>query len=161
MHSRRKHEVNDPRQLRKFRAAGSRPSLMSVVKLLINNSRTKRAAIIWTMVFLAVRRRSHCTSASNWDSQAWKFSHTESKSYACALRCVPWRFSNLDAVFTPLAIFEFGRGFYGNTYTPVLSDLTLTPGRLQILCNCKRSTKESWAGSWNEADLHVQQLLCR
>ena len=26
------------------------------------------------------------------------------------------------------AIFEFGRGFYGNTYTPVLSDLTLTPG---------------------------------
>ena len=56
------------------------------------------------------------------------------------------------------AIFEFGRGFYGNTYTPVLSDLTLTPGRQQILCNCKRSTAESWAGSWNEADLHVQQL---
>ena len=54
---------------------------------------------------------------------------------------------------TRKAIFEFGRGFYGNTYTPVLSDLTLTPGRLQILCNCKRSTKESWAGSWNEADL--------
>ena len=31
----------------------------------VNNSRTKRAAIIWTMVFLAVRKRSHCTSASN------------------------------------------------------------------------------------------------
>ena len=30
------------------------------------------------------------------------------------------------------AIFEFGRGFYGNTYSPVLSDLTLTPGRLHI-----------------------------
>ena len=38
------------------------------------------------------------------------------------------------------AIFEFGRGFYGNTYTPVLSGLTLTPGPLQIFC------KESWAG---------------
>ena len=29
-------------------------------------------------------------------------------------------------------IFEFGRGFYGNAYTPVLSSLTLTPGPLQI-----------------------------
>ena len=26
-----------------------------------------------------------------------------------------------------MAIFEFGRGFYGDTYTPVLSDFTLTP----------------------------------
>ena len=33
----------------------------------VNNSRAKRAAKIWTLVFLAVRRRSHCTSASNWD----------------------------------------------------------------------------------------------
>ena len=39
----------------------------------VNNSRAKRAAKIWTLVFLAVRRRSHCTSASNWDSKAWKF----------------------------------------------------------------------------------------
>ena len=75
-----------------LRAAGSnlrmvRPSLMSVVKL----SRAKRAAKIWTLVFLAVRRRSHCTSASNWDSKAWKFIHTERKSYACALRYVPCR----------------------------------------------------------------------
>ena len=28
----------------------------------------------------------------------------------------------------PSAIFEFGRGFYGNAYSPVLSGLTLTPG---------------------------------
>ena len=57
----------------------------------VNNSRAKRAAKIWTLVFLAVRRRSHCTSASNWDSKAWKFSHTERKSYACARRYVPCR----------------------------------------------------------------------
>ena len=35
----------------------------------VNNSRAKRVAKIWTLVFLAVRRRSHCTSASNWDSR--------------------------------------------------------------------------------------------
>ena len=58
----------------------------------VNNSRAKHAAKIWTLVFLAVRRRSHCTSASNWDSKAWKFSHTERKSYACALRYVPAKF---------------------------------------------------------------------
>ena len=46
----------------------------------INNSRAKCAAEIWTLVFLAVRRRSHCTSASNLDSNAWKFSRTERKS---------------------------------------------------------------------------------
>ena len=57
----------------------------------VNNSRAKRAAKIWTFLFLAVRRRSHCTSASNWDSKAWKFSHIEPKSYACALRYVPCR----------------------------------------------------------------------
>ena len=55
----------------------------------VDNSRAKRAAKICTLVFLAVRRPSHCTSASNWDSKAWKFSHTERKSYACALRYVP------------------------------------------------------------------------
>ena len=33
------------------------------------------------------------------------------------------------------AIFEFGHGFYGDTDISVLSDLTLTPGRLQILCS--------------------------
>ena len=43
----------------------------------VDNSRAKRAAKICTLVFLAVRRPSHCTSASNWDSKAWKFSHTE------------------------------------------------------------------------------------
>ena len=59
----------------------------------VNNSRAKRAAKVLTLVFLAVRRRSHCTSASNWDSEAWKFSHTERKSYACALyRYVPAKF---------------------------------------------------------------------
>ena len=58
----------------------------------VNNSRAKRAAKIWTLVFLAVRRRSHCTSASNWDSKAWKFSRTERKSYTCALRYVPAEF---------------------------------------------------------------------
>ena len=81
-----------------YRAGGSnlrmvRPSLMSVVKL-VNNSRAKRAAKIWTLLFfffLAVRRRSHSTSASNWDSKAWKFSRTERKSYACALRCISCR----------------------------------------------------------------------
>ena len=55
----------------------------------VNNLRVKRAAKIWTLVFLAVRRRFHCTSASNWDSKAWKFSHTVSKSYACTLRYIP------------------------------------------------------------------------
>ena len=40
-----------------------------------------------------------------------------------------------------LAIFEFGRGFYRNMYTPMLSGLTLTPGPPQIFCNWK-----SWAG---------------
>ena len=58
----------------------------------VNNSRAKRVAKIWTLVFLAVRRRSHCTSAPNWDSKAWKFSHTERKCYACALRYVPAKF---------------------------------------------------------------------
>ena len=57
-----------------------------------NNLRSKLAAKIWTLAFLAVRRRYHCTSASNWDSKAWKFSHTERKSYACALRYVPAKF---------------------------------------------------------------------
>ena len=57
----------------------------------VNNSREKHAAKICTLVFLAVRRRSHCTSASNWDSKAWKFSHIERKSYACARRYVPCR----------------------------------------------------------------------
>ena len=52
----------------------------------VDNSRAKRAAKNCALVFLAVRRRSHCTSASNWDSKAWKFSHTERKSCACALR---------------------------------------------------------------------------
>ena len=47
-----------------------------------------------TLVFLAVRRCSHCTSASNRDSKAWKFSHTECKSYACALRYVELYYSN-------------------------------------------------------------------
>ena len=57
----------------------------------VDNSHAKHAAKICTSVFLAVRRRSHCTSASNWDSKAWKFSHTERKSYACTLRYVPCR----------------------------------------------------------------------
>ena len=54
-----------------------------------------------------------------------------------------------------VAIFEFGRGFYGNTYTPVLSDFTLTPGRLQIFCNGKLGEALEFR---NEADLYVQQL---
>ena len=56
------------------------------------------------------------------------------------------------------AIFEFGRGFYGNTYTPVLSDLTLTPGRLQIASDRRRKAGRGLGTCWNEADLHVQQL---
>ena len=32
----------------------------------VNNLRAKRTAKIWTLIFLAVRRRYHCTSASNW-----------------------------------------------------------------------------------------------
>ena len=57
-----------------------RPSLMSCSGEAANNSRAKRAAKFWTyLFFLAVRRRSRCTSGSN-----WKFSHTERKSYACA-----------------------------------------------------------------------------
>ena len=32
-----------------------------------NNLRTKHAAEFWTLLFLAVRRCSHCTSASNWE----------------------------------------------------------------------------------------------
>ena len=38
----------------------------------VNNLRAKRAAKFWTLVFLAVRRCSHCTSASNLDYNAWK-----------------------------------------------------------------------------------------
>ena len=59
------------------------------------------------------------------------------------------------------AIFECGRSFYGNTYTPVLSDLTLTPGRLHIFV-----TVESWAGPWNEANIrtaiakNMRKVLC-
>ena len=48
------------------------------------------------------------------------------------------------------AIFEFGRGFYGNT--SVLSDLTLTPGPLQIFCNCN---ERKLGGPGNEADLRT------
>ena len=55
------------------------------------NSRAKRAAKIWILLFSGVRRRSHWTSASNWDSKAWRFSRTERKSYACALWYVPCR----------------------------------------------------------------------
>ena len=44
------------------------------------------------------------------------------------------------------AIFEFGHGFHGNTYTSVLSGLTLTPGPPQIFCNCGTTeAKESWS----------------
>ena len=56
---------------------------MSVVKLSIIRARSMWQ--IWTLLFLDVRRHSHWTSASNWESKAWKFSHTERKSYACAL----------------------------------------------------------------------------
>ena len=68
-----------------------RPSLMSVVKLSIIRAQSARQKF-GPWYFLAVRRRSHCTSASNWDSKAWKFSHTERRSYACALRYVPAKF---------------------------------------------------------------------
>ena len=57
-----------------------------------NNSRAKHATKNWTLVFSVVKRHSHCTSASNWDYEAWKFSHTERKSYACTLRFVPAKF---------------------------------------------------------------------
>ena len=70
---------------------------MLVVKLLIICA--KRAAKFGTLLFLAVRRRSHCASASNWDSKAWKFSHTEHKSYACALRILLQQFeTNVERV---------------------------------------------------------------
>ena len=59
------------------------------------------------------------------------------------------RFVNLENTRFP---FEFGRGFYQNTYTSVLSGLTLTPGPLQIFCNCKRG-KLGRPG--NEADLRT------
>ena len=55
----------------------------------VNNSRMKCAATFWTFLFLAVRRCSHCTSASNWESKAWKFSHTEHITYVCTLKYVP------------------------------------------------------------------------
>ena len=51
---------------------------------------------------------------------------------------------------TPYSDFRIWTRFLRKyTYTPVLSDLTLTPGPLQIFRNCK---------PWNEADLYVQQL---
>ena len=62
-------------QGRRKQSPDGQASLMSVVKLLI--IRAQSAAKIWALVLLAVRRRSHCASA--------KFSHTERKSYACAL----------------------------------------------------------------------------
>ena len=54
--------------------------LAVVVKLSII-SRAKRAAKFWTLLFLAIRRRSHSTSASNWEPKAWKFHHTERRFY--------------------------------------------------------------------------------
>ena len=57
----------------------------------INNSRAKHAAKFWTQLFLAVRRRTHCTSASNWESPllcSLSLGHTECKSYACTLTYV-------------------------------------------------------------------------
>ena len=55
-----------------YRAAGSnlrmvRPSSMSVVKLLIICAREARGKIFDLASYLVVRRRSHCTSASNWE----------------------------------------------------------------------------------------------
>ena len=47
------------------------------------------AAKFWTFLFLAVRRCCHCSSASNCESKAWKFSHTECRSYMCTLTYVP------------------------------------------------------------------------
>ena len=56
-------------------------------------------------------------------------------------QCVPGSLSSAHAqepgnearsIPVVVAIFEFGRGFYGNTYTSVSSGLTLTPGPLQI-----------------------------
>ena len=82
-------ELSNPQGRRKQSPDGQ--AQLDVGGEAVNNLRAKRAAKIWTLVFLAVRRRSHCTSASNWDSKAWKFSHTERKSYACALRYVPCR----------------------------------------------------------------------
>ena len=54
-----------------IRAAGSnlrmvRPGSMSTVKPLIIRAREARAKILDLANYLAVRRRSHCTSASNW-----------------------------------------------------------------------------------------------
>ena len=43
------------------------------------------------------------------------------------------------------AIFEFGRGLYGNTYTSALSTLTLTPGPLQIFVTGKAG--QAWERS--------------
>ena len=61
-----------------------RPSLISVVKLSIIRARSARQNFgpCYFLLFLAVRRRSYCTLASNWESKAWKFNHTERKSYA-------------------------------------------------------------------------------
>ena len=56
-----------------------------------DNSHANRAAKFWSLLFLTVRSCSHYTSASNWESKAWKFSHTEHKSYACALTYIPCR----------------------------------------------------------------------
>ena len=101
----------------------------------VNNSRAKRAAKIWTLVFLAVRRHSHCTSASNWDSKAWKFSHTERKSYACALRYV-----------RTLATFNTRIRDYTNVEHVIMSQLWLRmvrpwpdqPDRFRCLCVINR-----------------------
>ena len=55
----------------------------------VNNSHTKCAA---KFLFLTVRRCSHYTSASKWESKAWKFSHAEHINYyACTLTYVPCR----------------------------------------------------------------------
>ena len=54
----------------------------------VNNSCAKHTAKNLDLaIFLAVRRPSQCTSASNWNSKAWKFSR--SKSYAYALSTYP------------------------------------------------------------------------
>ena len=59
--------------------------------MIYDNSRALHTETFWTLLFLAVRRHSHCTSAPNWESKAWKFSHTACKFYVRALTYVPCR----------------------------------------------------------------------
>ena len=81
---------------------------------------------------LAVRRCSHCTSASSWESKAWKFSHAECKSYACTLTYLP-------AGFYYSTIQSGNRTTHWNKHIRMVCPWPDQPDRFQCLYKCTSS----------------------